>query len=763
MTGRRMMNTETVMPVDATTDSLSVSRSIARLGAWLNAISLGYVGACTCLLITVSGLHAQDEQNAPVARLITVESPLTDEILGLIRRTGLELQDLAVDEDRETYLILHMKPGISQFHHAYALAEFLTDSTISSVRTVAWVPETLTGNNVLPVLACGEIVIHPSASIGDMGRGAALPDDQQSIVNTIVAKRKNRMVTEPLAEALMNPQSSLVQLTVTSEEGESETRLLSEPEAAKLLESGTLVTARTTIKEPGSPGLITGRVAQTEKILASRTAEDRRDLIESFGIPLDSLRELDKPDEFTNVAYIQLHDMIDDVFYAFAVRQIEQAITSGAKMIIFDIDSPGGLLWASQDLSMAMANLSSRDIRTIAYVPKEAFSGGAMLAVACDEIYLKPDATIGNAIPVLMMPGVLLEAESKVLSGELKHLRELAEMKNRPSAIIEAFADKDLEVFEVTNAKTGRKWYMSNDEIDKAGGEWVKGPRIPESRPNIAIIVNGHRAHELKIAEAPVSDLEDLKERLGIPLDLEFRIVERSWVDSLVFHLNNGWVTGLLFFLAIVCIYVEMATMTGFFGILAACAFGVFFWSRMLGGTATGLEIGMFALGAACIALEIFVIPGFGVFGVSGILLVIGSIVMASHTLTGMGIQYDIERAVVLSTPFAASMVGVVIFAMILSRYLPAIPILREMVLAPPTQEVWDPNAPRLRPTATGAHAEMIGATGVAVSVLRPAGKAQIAGQLYDVVSDGPFLQNGTQITVVQVNGNRIVVREVTA
>lgn len=336
----------------------------------------------------------------------------------------------------------------------------------------------------------------------------------------------------------------------------------------------------------------------------------------------------------------------------------------------------------------------------------------------------------------------------------------LAEKTGRPQSLLEGFCDAKLEVFEVTNKKTGRKWYMSEDEIHKAAGEWIKGPRVPESRPEVAVFVNGRRAHELKIAEAPVKDLDDLKERLGIPLSTEFQVIERSWVDDLVFWLNNEWITGMLFFLAIVCIYVEMATMTGFFGIVAASAFGVFFWSRMLGGTASTLELTFFLLGLGCILMEVFVIPGFGVFGVSGILMVIGSLVMASMSLSGLGLQYDVERGVVSFAPFAAAMVGVVIFAMIMSKYLPHIPVLNHMILTPPNAAS-DSNEPRLRPTNTIPNSELVGAVGTAVSVLRPAGKAQLEGQLYDVVSDGPFIADGAKVAVVQAQGNRIVVREV--
>lgn len=713
-------------------------------------------------LMTLGGLAAiQAEDELPsVARFVTVESPLSDESLGLVRRTGLELQRIFKQEQRKTYLILELRPGTSEFHNVYAMADFLTGSAVADVTTVAWVPETVTGNNVLIAFACHEIVLAPQASLGDLGRGTALAEDRQAIVQTIVAKRRNLRVTPAVATALMDPTVALVQVTMERSDGERETRLLDDKAAKALMNEGGVIVEQNILKEAGSVGLISSQEAQQHQILATRVLKNRRELAESFGIPLESLRELVTPEALTRVAYIQLHHEIDPVFHSFALGQIDRAVSQGAKTIIFDIDTPGGLLDVCMDLSSRIIRLNESGIRTIAFIRNEAISGGAIISVACTEIYMLPDATIGDSMPIsLTAGGGFVHADPKILSVLLEHMRMLAEKTNRPVALLEGFCDAKLEVFEVTNKLTGRKWYMSADEIHKANGEWIQGPRVPESRPEVAVFVNGQRAYELKIAEAPVKDLGELKERLGISLEMEFQVVERSWVDDLVFWLNNDWVTGMLFFLAIVCIYIEMATMTGFFGIVAAAAFGVFFWSRMLGGTASTLELSMFLLGLGCLALEVFVIPGFGVFGVSGILMVVGSLVMASMTLSGLGLQYDLGQGVVAFAPFAAAMVGVILFATIMGKYLPHIPVLNHMILTPPNA-LNSNNEPRLKDSRVLFQSELVGCRGIAVSVLRPAGKAQIEGHLYDVVSDGAFIQDGTMILVVQASGNRIVVRE---
>lgn len=704
----------------------------------------------------------QQEKPAPVGRFVTLESPLSDSTTALVRRTALELQNLAAREHREAYLVLQLTQGISQFHHVYALADFLTNEPLSGVNTIAWVPESVTGNMALIALACNEIVMHPDASLGDLGRGKALPHDQQTIVRNLIAKRRNRMVNEALAEAMMDPDAILLQLTIDVN-GATEKRLVNESEAKRLRDQGVVITDSRTIKEKGTPGDFSAAQARAGDYLAVKTALTRRDVAESYSLPLESLREVRTNGESTtSVAYIQVKDEIDPLLTSFLGRQIDRVIASGTKMIIFEIDSPGGYLASSRDLAFTIAGLSEHDIRTIAYIPDKALSGATIVALGCDEIYLTPSGTMGDAGPIEVgEDGIFQRAEEKVLSFERAMMGDLAERKHRPAAVLMAMADKDLEVYQVTNRKTGRIWYMSPDEIQRSGGEWIQGPRVEESKKGMLLTVRGERAHELKIAEPPVEDLDELKQRLGIPLDMDLNPVKRTWVDDTVWFLNNNAVTGFLFFIAVVCIYVELHTMTGLFGIISVLSFALFFWSRVLGGTAGGLEIILFLLGLGCFAMEIFVVPGFGVFGVSGALLLVASLVMASQTFTGFDLNHDVMGAIRTVGTFGASLAAVIVFALAVGNYLPRIPILREMVLSPPgVGELATTDGPRLRPELEHPTNPLVGEVGTSMTVLRPAGKARVAGRLVDVVSDGPFIAEGRPIKVVRISGNRIVVRE---
>src|SRR5690606_22724155 len=123
--------------------------------------------------------------------------------------------------------------------------------------------------------------------------------------------------------------------------------------------------------------------------------------------------------------------------------------------------------------------------------------------------------------------------------------------------------------------------------------------------------------------------------------------------------------------------------MTGLLGIISALCFALFFWSKVLGGTAGWLEVVLFVLGLVCLAMEIFVMPGFGVFGVSGGLLMIASLVLASQTFGNLEPNADTSLLARSVGTLSAAVVAVIVIALALSRFLPSIPFLNRMILTP--------------------------------------------------------------------------------
>ena len=189
-------------------------------------------------------------------------------------------------------------------------------------------------------------------------------------------------------------------------------------------------------------------------------------------------------------------------------------------------------------------------------------------------------------------------------------------------------------------------------------------------------------------------------------------------------------------------------------------AFLLFFWSHYLGGTADQLEIILFLIGLVCLALELFVFPGFGIFGISGILLMLCSIVLASHTFIWPTHDYEYRELGMTLLQLTGLLIAVGVGAAVLARYFPSLPLFNRLILKP---EPWTGVEPE---EATGAPATgregyeslafLIGETGRTTSPLRPTGKARFGGLVIDVASAGGYVEPDSLVEVVDVQGSRV-------
>jgi len=713
-------------------------------------------------------------ERGPVARCITVTNPASEVVFTRVRNALVKLQNQAVQEDRDAVLVLELERGTSMFGQVSDLAKELTSARYPRVRTVAWIPRhekgrPLDGYIAIVALACREIVMHPDAEFGNVGSGKPLEEDEQLSVINLVEKRYNTKLSGALAAGLVNPAETVLRIRLETGDAAArvtETRTVTGSEFRRLQESNAVILDVDTIKDPGNILLMSGSRARALDVLVTQTAEDRTDLADLYGFDRKYLREEITSGEAPRARLIRISGVIDPIVHEFVDRELRRAIAQDANLIIFEIQSPGGYLFDSEQLANSISLLDPKLHRTVAWIPEYALSGAAIIALGCDEIHMHPDAKIGDAGPIEMRPGQAFErAPEKILSELRETMKLLATRKGRAPALLEAMVDKDLHVFQVTHRETGRKSYMTAAEIEVAGGEWIKGPLVAESRQDNLLTVTGDRAQDLQLAGEPVRDLGELKLRLGIPQEQVIQAAEQTWVDTLVVVLKSPSATFLLFLVGLVCIYLEVYTTSGFFGIGAALCFAVFFWSRFLGGTAGWLEVVLFLFGLVLLALEIFVIPGFGVFGISGGLAVIFSLILASQTFIIPSTSAEVDQLAWTMGTLSSSIVSVIFVALLMGRFLPHLPGIRGLILAPPPG---GGDGPRLDPHLAGDHSgsplasqshALVSRRGLALSPLRPAGKARIDGRLVDVVSEGGFVDQGAELEVVSVSGSRVVVR----
>lgn len=709
---------------------------------------------------------AQDDASERLGTFVTLTNPISDSQVASVGNIALDLQAKAEREDRDAVLVLQIPPGSSRFGQVSDLARRLTSAELSRVRLVAWVPKTVKGYHSMLALICNDIVMHPDAAVGDIGLGKSVAPEEQEFILQIVDRPRNNRLSRGMVLAMMNPNSELLRVRLEEAAGIQTTRFLTTDELKVFRDRKAAISETETVKPVGAPGLFYAADAMASGFLVGELVESRQEIAKLYDLPMESMREAGVSDEPVNAVRIAIDEMITPLTEEFILRQIRKATSGGANMLIFEITSPGGYLHSSLNISNAIADLDPVKVTTVAWIPDEAISGAAVIAMGADMIVMAPDAKIGDAgvIQETGEGGAFERVPEKQYSYFLVAMQNLAERKNRPTALLQAMVDKNLTVYEVTNKETGKVTFMSQFEIDASAEEWIQGAVVPESREEVLLTVNGRRAFELGLAGQPAGNFDELRIRLGVPESNQLKPATRSWVDTLVYALNTQFAGFGLITLAILCIYIEAHVPTGFFGICAAVLFALFFWARYLGGTSGSLEAVLFVLGIVLLALEIFVVPGFGVFGISGILLMTAALVMASHTYDGMSVGEQFNQSMRSLGTLAGALVTVIVVATVINRFLPSIPILNRMILTPPGIAEVDPSAPKLDPELMGGKGQAgigVGDTGISESSLRPTGKATIEGTYLDVVSDGSYIDHGQPVEVVRIAGNRIIVRQV--
>jgi membrane-bound serine protease (ClpP class) len=707
----------------------------------------------------------------PIGQFLVIGAPLDDAAFGKVSRVALDLQNRAKQEQRPGILVLEIKPGSSPFHQVQGLAKFLANE-VPSLTTVAFVPQTVRGHHTVLALACKEIVLAPDAELGDIGLGKGVDLDDRSFVINLANKRHNRQLSEALVVGMLEPQAevTVVQIEI-GDPPRIESRLELSSGIDKLLANKVVIKNRQIVKEAGVPGLFSGEKSRSHGFLVANTAATPDEVVRLYNLPREAIREQREVAAAPNAALIRIDGLLDSMQQQFIHRQIERSVSAGVNLLVIEVDANAGLLGPSSDLADALSELPRRNVRTVAYIPHQATGGLVMIAVACDEIYLHPTAKLGDAGRIHQADGgQLVQGSATDLAVVKEKLADLARQHDRSGALAGALADNSEQVFRVSHREHLQVRHMTDAELHASNGEWVKGEALPETGDRTPLELDGRRAHELGFASAPVDDLDVLKQRLGLPASVRLEPVKPNWVDKLVFALNTREMTILLFLLGILCIYMEAHVPCGFFGICAGLCFGLYFWSRFLGGTAVWLEVILFLLGVGCLLLEVFVVPGFGVFGVCGGILVLASLILASQTFVIPHSDSEYHELTRTVTSLGGAIIGCIAVAALLGRYLPSMPLFNKMVLIPPGAEDINPDAPHLRPhlmpqgsanSVLERDTSLLGREGISLTVLRPAGKAQLGDDLVDVVSEGPFISQGSRIEVIEVTGNRVVVREV--
>jgi len=425
---------------------------------------------------------------------------------------------------------------------------------------------------------------------------------------------------------------------------------------------------------------------------------------------------------------VPIHGEISKAQFYFLRRALKEAETDHASAVILDLDTYGGELSAATDMLDALAKTS---IPTIAYVNTNAGSAGALISLGTRKIYMAPVSAIGAAAPVMSggedLPSTM---NDKVVSYFSGYFRSAASRNGYNPDLAEAFMDKTKEV------KVG------SEVVHKAGS------LLTLSAQEATRVVNGKPL----LATGTASSIEDLVEKEKLPD--EIKRIEQTGFETMGLWLTT--LAPLLLLGGIIGAYVEMKTPGfGVAGTVSIVCFAAFFAGQYLAGL-SGWEVGIvFVVGLVLVAGELFVHPGTIIPGLVGMLLMLGSLVWAM--LDRYPHEPLVPTAQMLERPLWTLLITAVLSVaavMILARWLPKSSLFRSVAL-----QRSNPMGPSLEAVSPQFSHLVVGAEGVAVTILRPSGKARIGTELVDVITDGEFVQPSAPVRIVQIAGSRIVVK----
>jgi membrane-bound serine protease (ClpP class) len=473
-----------------------------------------------------------------------------------------------------------------------------------------------------------------------------------------------------------------------------------------------------------------------------------------------------RPKSFARPFLIELTGDIDPSDTAFLRNRLQRAKASKADLLIIEIDSPGGYKTESLAIGEMLRDLDWAYV--IAYVPREAISGGALLSFGADEIYCSPDMRFGDIGPIQFDPTefAFRLVPAKLQSVLVREARDLAEAKGYPPDLAEAMVDKDVLVYQRRGADGKLEFRRSHlNDQEKPDDDWTL---IEESGPERFLTLNGARAKELGIATELAADRAELVKQLGLQSE-KLTVFKVNAADRVARVLNSWWATALLIVIGMLALYLEISSPGIGIGALVSglCAM-LFFWSHFLGGTADWLEVLLFLAGLVFLAMELFVIPGWGISGLLGLLLILTSTVMATQDFVVPSNSEQWNQFLTSLLTLLCALALVFLGAVLITKKIGTIPVFNQMVLAPqPDPEVaTESNSAKTKPAKPGvvSHpAVSVGDWGKTDSPLRPAGRANFNGLSLDVISDGQFVEQGQQVKVVRIQGNVVVVSPIEA
>lgn len=403
-------------------------------------------------------------------------------------------------------------------------------------------------------------------------------------------------------------------------------------------------------------------------------------------------------------------------YSSYIKKGLEKAKEEGATLIILELDTPGGLVASALEIKNY---LISSEIPVVTFINKNALSAGALISLSTDAIYMSSGSIIGAATPIYLKDGKIEKASEKEVSAMRAAMRSSAERTKKNVRVAEAFVDESITLTEKDDGIN-----LDNKTL---------------------LTLSTDEAIKVKIADGVANSISDIIKLRGLSEQSVITTISEEKYDFILRFLISPAVLSALISIGLIGAFIELKTPGfGLGGIISILAFSIFFFAQVFVGESSYIAPAIFIIGVILIALEIFVIPGFGIAGVLGIVGIFTSIFMSFGVNNFKTASLAVFFAIVIS----------IVIMIILARFM--------------SKSKSFSNHLALNTDTANYHSSvsydfLLGRDGIADTFLRPSGNVIIDDVKYDVISDGAFIDKGKRVKVVLVEGSKIVVRELNA
>jgi membrane-bound ClpP family serine protease len=625
----------------------------------------------------------------------------------------------------------------TSFERALTLARWLSGPKGNRIRSIAYLPESIGGHAVLIALACEEIAMDPAAELGLAGMDDAGGEATIKQAYAEIAGRRG-LVPAAAVRSMLDPSETLVQFML--EGGGSTYATL--PEMEQRLRPENAFSEKQLVPA-NQMGTFTGQELRTWRWITHLVPD--RDALSSV-LKLDTeVKERPAFAEPRTAMRAHVRGIVNARQVDRTIRAIEDAIDNHqADLVLIEVDSPGGNLSESLRLAYYLANVPSDKAEVVVFVSGHARGDASLIAMAADTVFMAPNAVLGGA------------GEATITVADIEkrkeNLIEFSKLVGRFPGDVAGCLSPETPVFEYQAANGRRmrapaKWIDDDPKLPL----WVQGPERSYAKG-----LDADQAIDLGIASDRQSSVTAVGNHYGLeslPEEKQTNTTEQvvEWVAS------QRWLSMFLFMVGMMCLIAEINTPgLGVPGALATVCFLLFFWLNLFQGTVEWLEILLILGGIACLAVEIFVLPGFGVFGVSGLVMLAMGLILAGQTFVVPTNAYQTERVI-----YGLGQLGFGMFLLLglligFRKQLAKMPMLRWFALQPPTSDRFVVSMDRLDEDRRS----LLGCYGSTVSRCNPFGKAMIGDQMVDVVSEHSWIDEGTPIEVVAIEDNRVLIKQ---